>query len=138
MDENSDDIRLLKENPKGLIVKYQSLINYIVCNYINNGFFNRYDKDDIVQNINESLLKKITKIQIQYNYKTKVKTYISVIIRNNCREIIRKVKLEIVHHKNIENLVFVVNEPENKLIIKQEFDKLDKIFTMFYRQRYNR
>ena len=136
MDQNTEDIRLLNENPEGLIIKYQSLIGFIVGSYVINGFFQRHEKDDIIQNINESLLKKISRIQSQYNSQTRVKTYISVIIRNSCREIIRKVKLNIVHNDNIENLVFVVNEPENKLVLKQEFDRLDKIFTMFYRHRY--
>jgi len=136
MERNKKDIKLLHENPQGLILKYQSLIEFIVETYIIHGFFNRYDRDDIIQSINESLLRKIPKLQEQYNNTTRVKTYFSVIIRNNCKEILRKAKIEIVDVKNIENMQYAVNEPEHKLVFTQEFDRLEKIFMMFYRQRF--
>lgn len=136
MENNKKDIKLLQNNPQGLILKYQGLIEFIVDTYVIHGFFNRYDRDDIIQSINESLLRKIPKLQKQYNNSTRVKTYISVIIRNNCKEILRKSRIEIVDVKNIENLQSVVNEPELKLVLTQEFDRLEKIFMMYYRQRY--
>ncbi|MFC2128311.1 hypothetical protein ACFLRR_00400 [Bacteroidota bacterium] len=82
MDENEEDIKLLYEAPGKFIIKYQALIGFIVNSYVINGFFNKSDADDHIQTINESLLKKINKIQDQYNYKTKIKTYFSVIVRN--------------------------------------------------------
>ncbi|MFC2132780.1 hypothetical protein ACFLRG_03180 [Bacteroidota bacterium] len=136
MDENEEDIKLLYEAPEKFIIKYQSLIGFIVNSYVINGFFNRSDADDHIQSINESLLKKINKIQDQYNYKTKIKTYFSVIVRNNCKEIIRKTTLKFVDIEKVENLSYVVSEPINNIVLKQEFDKLNKILMMFNRQRH--
>ena len=53
------DITLLRADPNAFILQCQNIINIFVKKYIGSGMFNGDDKDDIVQSINEVLIKKI-------------------------------------------------------------------------------
>ncbi len=135
MDTNAKELNLLKNNPKELIVLYQSLIRFTVNYFVKSGYIKIDDFDDFVQYINEELLKRIEKIRKSYNETTLLKTYFSVIIKNICHDRLRKDrrnKLE-----TIPNIA-EIKEPENitsSIIIQQELNFLDKIFKAFHKNR---
>ena len=84
------DEQLLAEKPDELIIKYQEIIRIIVKKYITTKMFHAADFDDIVQMVNEDILKKIGNIQRNYNGKALLKTYFSAIVRNSCLKIYQK------------------------------------------------
>ena len=87
MSSNEFEIKLLHTNPGELIILYQGMIEFIVQNQlINPGFINRQNREDVIQTVNEHLLKKIPYIKKHYNGLSLLKTYFSVIIRNKCLE----------------------------------------------------
>jgi DNA-directed RNA polymerase specialized sigma24 family protein len=88
--ENRLDERLLAERPDALMAKYQEIIKIIVKKYIATKMFHASDFEDIVQMVNEDILKKIGTIQKQYNGKALLKTYFSAIVRNSCLKIYQK------------------------------------------------
>ena len=89
-DENLIDERLLAEEPDALIAKYQEIIKIIVKKFIASKMFHAADFEDIVQTVNEDIVKKIGAIQRNYNGKALLKTYFSAIVRNSCLKIYQK------------------------------------------------
>ncbi len=85
--DNEKDTSLLRDDPQGLVVRYQKTIHVIVRKYIGSGMFAREEFEDVVQAVNEALLGKLSRIQAQYNGSTLVRTYLSSIIRNICLKI---------------------------------------------------
>ena len=64
---NQQDVRLLREQPRELIIEYQDIIQIIVKKYIVSKMFHASDFEDIVQAVNEDLLSKAERIRDQYN-----------------------------------------------------------------------
>lgn len=135
MDENGYEIQLLKTNPNNLIVHYQPIIKIIVNKYLYKGFFSPSNKDDLTQQINEQLLIKIPKIQAQFNGKVLLKTYFSVIINNICYDMGTKNKVPQFQELNETYSTKTYTSPVetmSRIIIKNEFDRLDKVFKLYY------
>lgn len=90
MSANDYEVSLLHENPGELIIHYQEMIKIIVQKQlINPGFFKSQNRDDIIQTVNEHLLIKTPYIAEHYNGLSLLRTYVSVIIINKCREYYR-------------------------------------------------
>jgi DNA-directed RNA polymerase specialized sigma24 family protein len=85
--ENEIDTKLLRSDPQGLVLRYQSMIRIIVRKYVASGMFDHASFEDVVQSVNTALLRNIVRAQVQYNGSTLVKTYISSIIRNICLQL---------------------------------------------------
>ncbi len=82
--DNSSELELLRNDPRGFLLAVQDIIEIIVRKFILSGLFGPRDHDDIVQTINEELLKKLPVISARYNGKALLRTYVSAIIRNIC------------------------------------------------------
>ncbi len=82
--DNSSDLELLRKDPRGFLLSVQDIIEIIVRKFILSGLFSPREHDDIVQTINEELLKKLPVISARYNGKALLRTYVSAIIRNIC------------------------------------------------------
>lgn len=135
MTDNDRDIRLLQSDPHTLLLKYQETIRIIVKKYIEGGMFRAPEFEDIVQEINVSLLGKIPAMQRQYNEKSLFKTYFSVIVRNICLKAHRKV------HKDIDVLqedlsdYFVENPHEKRSAIGHEVRRFRTVLSLYDTQR---
>jgi RNA polymerase sigma factor (sigma-70 family) len=137
MDNNDFETYLLNEKPNELIVKYQPMIKIIVSKFIRSGYIHTSEMEDFVQIINEKLILKIPKIQSQYDKSTLLKTYFSVIIRNICLEEIRKNKdLETKEIDDSEETHLSENNSDTKIIIKQEFERFNKILRLQFDKRF--
>jgi len=132
---NKKEIELLYKDPRSLIIAYQPVIKIIIQRYMQTGFIKVHDKDDYLQHVNEELLKRVEKIQKNFNGKAQLRTYISVIIRNICLELIKKNQMsheDITESKNIEE---GSEETLSGIIIEQEFYRFQKILMLFSKQK---
>ncbi|MBC8490236.1 MAG: sigma-70 family RNA polymerase sigma factor [Bacteroidetes bacterium] len=124
MPDNNHEIQLLQNDPGKLILLYQDLINIIVRKIlIDPGYFNSQDKDDLAQQVSESLLLKVPVIKEKYNGMSLLRTFFSVIIRNICREIRRsELKQETVYRVSEYDATEL---PEKKTIYKKKFQSTE-------------
>ncbi len=132
---NLRDIELLKNNPRQLILELQGLINIIINQFIRSGKFNFTERDEIKQQINEELLSRIPKIQSQFQGKSLLRTYLSVVIRNICNEIIRKA--DKTKYVNFDQIIIndVISETMDFLLFEEEMDRLKKAIGFYYKQK---
>lgn len=132
MQDNQDDLELLKDNPVKLLMKYQQIFTMITRRYARCGYFQVSDCDDILQHVNEQLLRKVNKIQCQYDGRVLVRTYLSVICRNAIREHLRMVrKRNLINGRG--NAVYepqCVDWQNSVLFILDEFQRFEKIMHM--------
>ena len=134
-DTNQRDIELLKNNPYQLILELQGLIDIIINQFIRYGRFNFAEHKEIKQQISEELLNRISKIQSQFQGKSLLRTYISVIIRNICNEIIRKKgNINFISFEEI-NVNMASSETINTLLFEEEMDRLKKAMNFYYKQK---
>jgi len=132
LSENEIDIKLLREDPRELLLRYQPLIRLIVKSLAYQGFLPKRDIPDLVQDVNRKLVERLPRIREQYNYKSRFKTYFSVVVRNLCMEEFRKLRVitepqpEIYEHTSSENAT-------DQLLIRQEFERLQRAVRLFYR-----
>jgi hypothetical protein len=128
-------IQLLKQDPNQLIVELQDLIDIIILQFVRSGSFNSSEKTEIKQNINFELLNKISKIQTQYQGKSLLTTYFSVIIKNLCNEMLR-------NKKNVASTttesITIAEEPVNlySMIFEEEIIRLNKIINLYPKQKF--
>jgi len=135
MTDNERDIELLRSNPHALLLKYQEIVKIIVKKYIEGGMFKATDFDDIVQEINVSLLGKIPAMQSQYNGSSLFKTYFSVIVRNICLKAHRKTRKDIDFLQEDLSGYFVEYAHEKRSVIEQEVARFRKILDLYGLQR---
>ncbi len=132
MSENEIDINLLRDDPRELLLRYQPLIRLIVKSLAFQGYLPRRDIPDLVQDVNRKLVERLPRIREQYNYKSRFKTYLSVVVRNLCMEEFRKVRVitepqpEIYEHTSTENAT-------DQLLIRQEYERLQRAVRLFMR-----
>jgi RNA polymerase sigma factor (sigma-70 family) len=135
MGQNDREIWLLLNDPGKLIALYQDLITVIVHKYKRLGYVTVRESDDLVQDVNHKLLERIARIQDQYNGKSQLRTYFSVIIRNICREEFRKnPKLEEPQppdYHRLEKSEF----PIDRFIIRQEYERFEKVLKLLFDDR---
>lgn len=135
MTENEKDIELLRSDPQALVLKYQEMLKIIVKKNINIGMFNASEFEDVVQEINIALLKKIPAMQVQYNGMALFKTYLSVIVRNICLKL---------HSKETRGSEVEIKEPgsifdrdsiEERSMIEDEIERFETILNLYHRNR---
>lgn len=89
---NEHDINLLRENPRQLLIEYQPVIRMIVRSLAYQGYLPRREIPDLIQEVNRKLVERLPRICERYNYRCRVSTYLSVVIRNLCLEELRKAR----------------------------------------------
>ncbi|MFO7616400.1 MAG: sigma-70 family RNA polymerase sigma factor [Bacteroidales bacterium] len=134
MDRNELDIKLLRENPDQLLIRFQPVIRIIVRKLCYQGFLPRSETADLVQEINRKLIERLPRIRDQYNGKCQLRTYLSVVIRNICLEEFRKPRLVAepraeLYEQASEDLSW------NQIIIAQEYQRLKRAVSLFGRER---
>jgi DNA-binding protein YbaB len=134
-DQNQKYVELLNSEPQQLIIFLQELIDIIVHQFIRAGKFRFEDKNDIKQQVNEELIKKIPRIQSQFQGRSSLKTYLSVIVTNICNDI-RNCNNKITHVSISESITqdFDAKFFED-LLIKEEIKKLKNTLTLYPKQK---
>ncbi|HRY33089.1 MAG TPA: sigma-70 family RNA polymerase sigma factor [Bacteroidales bacterium] len=138
MDSNQEEIGLLHESPGELIVKYQPIVLVIVRMFMRSGYFRGEEPQEVIQSVNEKLLDRIERIRSNYNGISRLRTYFSAVIRNLCLERIRKGRVEEVYRlmEEQENSLSYSPDQLNRLIIRQELERLDTVLKLLYTQRH--
>ncbi|MEZ5195457.1 MAG: hypothetical protein R2764_03385 [Bacteroidales bacterium] len=139
MSNNQEDLFLLHNNPEKMLLKYQVVISIIVqINLIDKGFFHSQEKEELIQMVNEALWGRMENIRKKYNGKASVKTYVSKVILNICREIKRKRKsdpgFDSLENKNYKTPSRGLN-PEEELAFRDEYSRFEKILITYYTKR---
>jgi RNA polymerase sigma factor (sigma-70 family) len=128
--DNEIDVRLLREDPGKLLIRYQPVIRFIVRNLAYQGYLPRRDIVDLTQDVNRKLVERMPRIRDQYTGKCLFRTYFCVVIRNLCLEEFRKVRL--VAEPRAE--LYENTAPEaasDPLVIRQEFERLQRALRLF-------
>jgi DNA-directed RNA polymerase specialized sigma24 family protein len=135
-DCNHRDIELLNHNPHQLILQYQKLIDNVIYIFIRSGIFKFDESSEVKQEINEELLNRIPKIQLQFQGKSLLRTYLSVIIRNICNEIARKkTRLKQIYLEETTVKETITSGTLETLIFEDEILRLKKAIALYHKQR---
>jgi len=135
MDQNDKEIELLNSNPGELLTSYQDLVTIIVRKYRRLGYVPNRETEDLIQETNRRLLERIPRIQKQYNGKSRLRTYFSVIIRNICLEEVRKrQRLEEPKPPDYHKLDQAV-DPGDAFLIKQEYERYEKVLRLLFKDK---
>ncbi len=130
--QNEHDIKLLRENPRKLLLEYQPVIRVIVKSLAYQGYLPRRDMPDLVQEVNRKLVERLPRICERYNYKCRFRTYFSVVIRNLCLEEFRKARVITEPQPDI----FEQTEPDSitdRLLFGEELERLRRAIRLFGR-----
>lgn len=125
---------MLAKNPTALIIRYQEIIRIIVKKYIASKMFKADDFDDVVQMVNEDIIKKIDAIRKNYNGQSLLKTYFSAIVRNSCLKIHQKHAREMTMLPLEEGDSTEEETVTNQLEIEHDVERLKRIFSYFGRK----
>jgi DNA-directed RNA polymerase specialized sigma24 family protein len=88
--DNEEDLTLLQKDPNALLLRYQKTLGIIVEIYVGSGMFGAGDREDVLQTLNEELLRRMPTIRAQYNGSALLRTYVSAIVRNLCLDLARE------------------------------------------------
>jgi DNA-directed RNA polymerase specialized sigma24 family protein len=80
---------LLRRDPHRLLLEFQDPIRRAVLSFVSRGGFPANTIDDVIQSVNEHLLRRMPNIQKQFDGSVLVRTYLSQIVRNICLSLIR-------------------------------------------------
>lgn len=133
MHKNNTDIRLLREDPGKLLIRYQPVIRIIVKNLAFQGYLPKRDISDLIQDVNRKLIERLPRIRDQYNYKSQFRTYFSVVIRNLCLEEFRKVRVLAEPQSELYEQA-AAGTSADRIIISQEYERLQRAIRMFGRE----
>ena len=107
------DITLLRDNKDEFILCCQKTVKIVVKHFIKNGLFSARHIYDIIQTVNEELIKRLPSIEKNFNGKVLMLTYMNVVIRNICLDIynserhkLNTVSLETYDHPTEESEIF--------------------------------
>ncbi len=135
MTDNEKDIEMLRSDPSGLILRYQETVRIIVRKYISSGLFKASEFEDVIQEVNVSLLAKLPAMQTQYNGLSLFRTYLSVIVRNICLKEADRMK------RNPEVDIETIGEiprhdrVEDRIAVEHEIGRFKTIVGLYQKQR---
>lgn len=130
------DISVLRSDPDAFILGCQKIIRTNVKLYIASRMFSANDEDDIVQTINEELIKKLQTIATQYKSNARLLTYMSVVIRNTCLQIYKQQEKHLTTTPYPEIPPARHSNPLNDMIITDEVRRLQTIVELYHRKRF--
>jgi hypothetical protein len=81
------DISLLRNNSHEFVLRSQRIIEYAVKQFIKSGMFVPSEYRDVIQSVNEELIKRLPGIERNFNGTVLLTTYMNVVIRNICYRI---------------------------------------------------
>ncbi len=87
--DNQADLDLFYRDPHAFLLRYQETLQIIVKIYIHCGMFRAREIEDILQTLNEELLRRLPTIRARFNGSTLLRTYLSAVVRNLCLDLYR-------------------------------------------------
>jgi DNA-directed RNA polymerase specialized sigma24 family protein len=137
MQDDAEDLRMFRESPFDLLLKYQPVFELIARRYACNGYYPFGHSDEIVQHVNERVFSRIEKIREQFDGRVLVRTYLSAI----CRKIILEyIRCSGRRDELLAEYMAEVSEPyvgySLDYVIVEEFRRLDRVMLLFGSKRY--
>jgi len=134
MDQNLRDIHLLKSDPDQLLIRYQYIVRIVVRQQIVLGRLPIRNEADLIQDINRKLVERIPRMQKQFSGKSLLRTYFSAIIRNVCKEELRRENMVEEPEYEPYRVEGMSSEPADSFLLIQEFERLMRIIKMFHKE----
>jgi len=136
MQDDAEDMRMFRESPFDLLLKYQPVFELIARRFACNGYYPFGHCEEIVQHVNERFFSRIEKIREQFDGRVLVRTYFSAI----CRKIIQEyIRCSGRRDELLADYVAEVSEPITgyslDYVIVEEFRRLDRVMTLFGSKR---
>jgi hypothetical protein len=135
MTDNEHDIHLLNTDHHAFLMKYQKVIRINVARFVQSKYFVQSEFEDGVQSVNEQLLKRLPSIQKNYDSRSLVVTYVSVVIRNICLQVKSADRPGNVARGHVEQ----VEMPEDTILgsidIALAVQKLQRVLLLFHTDR---
>ena len=130
------DITLLRTNKDEFILRCQRIIQIVVKHFVKSGMFTAGEFHDVIQSVNEELIKRLPKIEKNFDSRVLMVTYINVIVRNICLRIHER------EHSDVETVPFANAELQydegnaTALIVQDEIDRLAMILKLYGSQEH--
>lgn len=131
-----DEILRLLHRKDLLLKRYEGNITTTVRYFISKGFFAHGDYEDIVQEINLFLLENATGIISKYQGRSKFSSYLTTIIINHCKHLLKSRKYQKNESVDALHLEDRDYQPIPELIIRDEFAKLQSFFDLMFAKKY--
>lgn len=131
--QNQKDIALLQNDPGALVLRIQGSVLSIVAKYIASGMFSPAERDDVTQAVMEELLRRMPRVQKNYDGRALLTTYLSAIIRNICLQMHKDRKIDI---QPLESLDFEdvsgTNRPLEQLVLQDAINGYREIVELYH------
>lgn len=130
------NISLLRTDKDKFLLHCQVIIEMNVKHYIANGMFDSHYAQDIMQSVNEELIKRLPGIEKNFDGSVRLVTYLSVVVRNICIRI---------HHRDYSAIETIPlsgiagkfdADNEHRLLIEDEVQRLRTALRLFHSNRY--
>ena len=135
MSEQEENLRLLKSDPHGLVIRLQPKVEGTIRKLFPTGKLRTEDFKDLVQAVNEKLLGKMPSIQRSYSGRALLSTYISRVLVNICHDIRQSQR----HYVDPFGERLVPDPAQDPAILGVEtslaLDALKEVLALYYRQR---
>ena len=129
------DISLLRKNKNEFILQCQRIIDIVVKYFIKSGMFTYEQYDDVMQSVNEELIRRLPSIERTFDNRVLMTTYMNVVIRNICLRIHETIEEEF-EAENLLNEHLILNEDYSvSLHIEAEIERLKWILELYGSQK---
>ncbi len=130
------NISLLRSDRNEFVLRCQVIIEMNVKHYISTGMFDSEHARDIMQSVNEELIKRLPGIERNFDGSVRFVTYLSVVIRNICIRIRQKDDNAIATIPLSSSAGKFDADNEHRLLIEDEVHRLRLALRLFHSNRY--
>jgi len=138
MPTNDDflDISLLHADTGEFILRCQRIISIIVKHQIKKGMFLPDHYSDVVQSVNEELIKRLPGIQNNFDNSVMLVTYMNVVIRNICIRLFEQERATVATIPLHDAAHLMVDGNFTSILIREEANRLGILFRMYGTQQH--
>jgi RNA polymerase sigma factor (sigma-70 family) len=129
------DIALLRTNTHEFILRCQRIIELIVKQFIKSGMFAPSQFEDVVQSVNEEMIRRLSGIERNYNGSVLLSTYMNVVIRNICLRIREREQSQLQTEPLTDEQIPNGTDHLNALLIQEEYQRLATALRLFDTKR---
>lgn len=122
-----------------LLTHYQSVVEVVCQQFIARGFFQPGERDELIQEVNLSLLEgKLEKVRTHFKGTVKLRTYFSKVVYNAFQELVRRRARQpvILNEESLQQKVDASLSPYQKMAIQDELFRLEAILRGMARRKH--
>jgi RNA polymerase sigma factor (sigma-70 family) len=131
------NITLLRNNKDEFIVRCQKIVVIIVKQYIAKRMFTAENFEDIVQDVNIELIKRLPLIEKNYNGKVRLISYLNVVIHNICLRLYGKESSNFFTPVTFGNVLLISGEnADDGILIANELERFKMAIKLFHSEQF--